>query len=93
MIDPGMAARHVLDSYRQEAGLSHSELWLRYFELGGMSTGFELEEYLSGARVPSPYDRDVIAHALNERFAELGVHHPVTYLTECGGEDPTSLSP
>jgi hypothetical protein len=93
MIDPGMVARHVLDSYRQEAGLSHSELWLRYFELGGMSTGFELEAYLSGALVPSPYDRDVIAHALNERFAELGARHPVTYLTECGGEDPTSLSP
>jgi hypothetical protein len=93
MIDPGMVARHVLDSYRQEAGLSHSELWLRYFELGGMSTGFELEAYLSGALVPSPYDRDVIAHALNERFAELGARHPVTYLTECGGEDPTPLSP
>jgi hypothetical protein len=92
MIDPGMVARHVLDSYRQEAGLSHSELWLRYFELGGMSTGFELEAYLSGALVPSPYDRDVIAHALNERFAELGARHPVSYLTECGGEDPTSVS-
>jgi hypothetical protein len=93
MIDLGIVARHVLDSYRQEAGLSHSELWLRYFELGGMSTGFELEAYLSGALVPSSYDRDVIAHALNERFAELGARHPVTYLAECGGEGPTSVSP
>jgi hypothetical protein len=90
MIDPAMEARHVLDSYRQEAGLSHGELWLRYFQLGGMSTGFELEAYLSGALVPSPYDRDVIAHALNERFAELGVHHPVSYLAQFGGEDVTS---
>jgi hypothetical protein len=86
VIDPGMDARPVLDSYRQEAGLSHSELWLRYFELGGMSTGFELEAYLTGALVPSPYDRDVIAHALNERFAELGVDHPVNYHTELGDE-------
>jgi hypothetical protein len=85
MIDPGMVAPQVLDSYRQEAGLSHSELWLRYFELGGMSTGFELEAYLSGALVPSPFDRDVIAHALNERFTELGADHPVSYLTESGG--------
>ncbi|MGA2303678.1 MAG: hypothetical protein ABSH29_05690 [Acidimicrobiales bacterium] len=85
MIDPAMDARRALDSYRQEAGLSHGELWLRYFELGGMSTGFELEAYLSGALVPSPYDRDVIAHALNERFAELGMDHPVSYLTEFGG--------
>jgi hypothetical protein len=85
MIDPGMVAGQVLDSYRQEAGLSHSELWLRYFELGGMSTGFELEAYLSGALVPSPFDRDVIAHALNERFTELGADHPVSYLAESGG--------
>jgi hypothetical protein len=76
--------RDVLDSYRQEAGLSHSELWLRYFEIGGMSTGFELEAYLSGALVPSPYDRDVIAHALNERFVELGANHPVRYAAESG---------
>jgi hypothetical protein len=50
-----------------------------------MSTGFELEAYLSGALVPSPFDRDVIAHALNERFTELGADHPVSYLTESGG--------
>lgn len=84
MIDPATEARNVLDSQRQEAGLSHTELWLRYFELGGMSTGFELEAYLSGALRPSPYDRDVIAHALNERFSELGVDQPVRYLTEFG---------
>ena len=44
---------------------------LRYFELGGMSTGSELEAYLYGVRAPSTHDHDVIAHALNERFAEL----------------------
>ena len=82
MIDPAMDAGDVLDSYRQEAGLSHSELWLRYFELGGMSTGFELEAYLLGVLVPSPYDRDVIAHALNERFLELGADRPVRYVAE-----------
>ena len=84
MIDP-TTDPDVLDSYRQEAGLSHSELWLRYFEMGGMSTGFELEAYLSGALVPSTHDRDVIAHALNERFFELGANHPVRYVTEFGG--------
>jgi hypothetical protein len=85
MIDPATSTRDVLDSYRQEAGLSHGELWLRYFELGGMSTGFELEAYLSGALVPSSYDRDVIAHALNERFFELGANHPVGYVTGLDG--------
>jgi hypothetical protein len=77
----GGAVRSVesLDNYRQDAGLSHAELWLRYFELGGMSTGFELEAYLYGALAPSTHDHDVIAHALNERFGELGGDHPVGY--------------
>jgi hypothetical protein len=70
----------ILDTYRQEAGLSHGELWLRYFELGGMSTGFELEGFLYGVIVPSRHDHDVIAHAINERFVELGGNHPVPYL-------------
>jgi hypothetical protein len=69
-----------LDRYRQEAGLSHGELWLRYFELGGMSTGFDLEAYLFGMLSPSAHDHDVIAHALNERFSELGGDHPVAYV-------------
>jgi hypothetical protein len=69
----------VLDAFRQEAGLSHGELWLRYFELGGMSTGFELESFLFGVLAPSDHDHDVIAHALNERFVELGWDQPVAY--------------
>jgi hypothetical protein len=73
-----------LDVYRQDAGLSHAELWLRYFELGGMSTGFELEAYLYGVLAPSTHDHDVIAHALNERFAELGGNHPVGYSEAVG---------
>jgi hypothetical protein len=72
----------VLDVYRIEAGLSHGELWLRYFELGGMGTGFELEAFLYGLVTPEPRDHDVIAHALNERFSELGENHPVAYLAD-----------
>jgi hypothetical protein len=69
----------VLDLYRREAGLSLSELWLRYFELGGMSTALELEAYLYGALIPTAHDHDLVAHALNERFVELGGNHPVPY--------------
>jgi hypothetical protein len=72
----------VLDAFRQEAGLSHGELWLRYFELGGMSSGFELEAFLYGSLIPTDHDHDVIAHAINERFAELGANHPVAYLMD-----------
>jgi hypothetical protein len=69
----------ALDNFRQEAGLSHGDLWLRHFELGGMSSGFELETFLYGLMVPTPHDHDVIATALNERFVELGGNHPVAY--------------
>jgi len=72
----------ILDVYRREAGLSHGELWLRYFEIGGMSTGFELETLLYGLVEPTSHDHDVIAHALNERFTELGGDHPVAYLDD-----------
>lgn len=75
----------TLDTYRRDAGLSHRELWLRYFELGGMSNAFQLEACLHGALEPSAHDHDIIAHALNERFVELGGNHPVPYLGDQAG--------
>lgn len=69
----------VLEDGRMAAGLSHGELWLRYFELGGMGTALQLEAILYGALLATPGDHDVIAHALNERFVELGGNHPVPY--------------
>lgn len=70
---------YALDEYRRDAGLTHGELWLRYFELGGMSSAVALEAYLYGALKPTAHDHDVIAHVLNERFVELGGNHPVPY--------------
>jgi hypothetical protein len=75
----------VRDHYRGDAGLSHGELWFRYFELGGMSSAFELQAILSGALCPSAHDHDVIAHAINERFVELGGNHPVSYVRDARG--------
>jgi hypothetical protein len=72
----------VLDIYRREAELSHGELWMRYFGLGGKSSGLQLEAFLYGALQPSEHDHDMIAHALNERFVEMGGNHPVPYLED-----------
>ena len=69
----------VLERARREAGLSHGDLWFRYFELGGMRSALEVEAYLYKALVATTHDRDVIAVALNERFSELGGDHPVPY--------------
>ncbi len=69
----------VLEQARLEVGLSHSELWFRYFALGGMSSALELEAYLYDALTPTWHDRDMVALALNERFSELGGDHPIPY--------------
>ena len=69
----------VLERARQDLDLTVSELWLRYFELGGMSTHLELDAVLHGALIATVHDRNVIAVALNERFAELGGDHPLPY--------------
>jgi hypothetical protein len=68
-----------LEQARREVGLSVDDLWLRYFALGGMSTALELEAILYRALVPEVHDRDVLAVALNERFAEIGGDHPIPY--------------
>jgi hypothetical protein len=71
-----------LDRFRQQAELTHGDLWVRYFELGGMSTGMQLEALLYGALQASRHDHDVIALALNERFVELGRLHLVPYVED-----------
>jgi hypothetical protein len=68
-----------LERARREVGLSVPDLWFRYFTLGGMSTALEVEAFLYGALVADTHDRDILAVALNERFAELGGDHPIPY--------------
>lgn len=52
-----------------------------------MSSEFELEAVLLGKREPEVHEHDLIAHALNERFVELGGNHPVPYWSgETSGE-------
>lgn len=69
----------LLDRARRDAGLSHGALFLRYFELGGMSSALQVEAFVYGALKPSAHDHDVLALALNERFVELGASPPVRY--------------
>lgn len=75
----------LLEMARRDLGLSHGDLWFRYFELGGMGTAMEVEAYLYGALCPSAHDRDLLAVALNERFAELGRDHPIRYVEDVDG--------
>jgi hypothetical protein len=69
----------LLEQARRETRLSMSELWFRDFALGGMSTALEIDAYLHGALIATPHNRDLLAVALNERFFELGLDHPLPY--------------
>ncbi|MEJ7799911.1 MAG: hypothetical protein WKF60_05285 [Ilumatobacter sp.] len=72
IVDPLEKARRGLD-------MSVSDLWWRYFAIGGMSTELEVEAILYQALVPTDGDRDMLSVALNERFSELGGDHPMRY--------------
>ena len=77
-----------LDVARRAAGLTHSELWLRYFGMGGMAAAMELEAVVLGALTTDDGDRDLIVHALNECFSEQGRDYSVPYSdTAPGTED------
>ncbi|XAS63461.1 hypothetical protein ACOM2C_08760 [Pseudarthrobacter sp. So.54] len=62
--------RRFADSLRH-ADVSIEELWLRYFTLGGHAGQFEVEAYIHGAIALPALQRDILAHALNERLDEL----------------------
>jgi len=85
-----MTENNILERARIDVGLSHSELWFRYFALGGMSTALELEAYLYDALAPTEHERDLIAVALNERYTELGGDHPVPYSDDDELREPAS---
>ena len=78
----------VLEQARRDLGLSVDELWYRYFALGGMSAALEVEAILYGALLADEHNRDVLAVALNERFAELGRDHPLAYSDDEGQPRP-----
>ncbi|WDF32600.1 GAF domain-containing protein [Arthrobacter agilis] len=48
------------------AGLTVSDLWVRYYALGGDVSEFEVEAYLGGLLVLPGSERDVLADAMND---------------------------
>ncbi|ABK01731.1 hypothetical protein Arth_0330 [Arthrobacter sp. FB24] len=55
----------------RNADLTVEELWLRYFSIGGIAGQFEIEAYTHGAIALPALQRDILAHALNERLDEI----------------------
>ncbi|MEU4252922.1 PP2C family protein-serine/threonine phosphatase [Amycolatopsis sp. NPDC026612] len=63
----------------ERAGLTLEQLWMRYFALGGDVGLLELDAYLNGVMVLPRVQRDMVAHAVNERLDELVGRNRVPY--------------
>jgi hypothetical protein len=69
-----------LDLAREQVGLSRAELFVRYFALGGSNDRPTIEAFLEGRTgMLERVDYDMLVLAVNERFFELGLDHPVPY--------------
>lgn len=80
--------RRFAESLRH-ADVSIEELWLRYFTLGGHAGQFEVEAYIHGAIALPALQRDILAHALNERLDELYSRAPrAPYSVDAPGNTP-----
>jgi hypothetical protein len=71
--------RRSLSLAFQHADLSVSQLWLRYFALGGEAGPLDVHAYLRGRAELPAAQRDVLAHAVNERLDELASTHRAGY--------------
>lgn len=63
--------RHSITAALTHAELTTEELWLRYFALGGDAGMIEVDAYVHGLGGLPPLQRDILAHAVNERLDEL----------------------
>jgi hypothetical protein len=61
------------------AGLTLEQLWTRYFALGGDVDLVEVDAFLAGVMQLPQLQRDMLAHAVNERLDELLGQRRVPY--------------
>jgi serine/threonine protein phosphatase PrpC len=71
--------RRALGLGYRRAELTLEQLWMRYFALSGVAGLVEIEAYLHGLMPLPPLQRDILAHAVNERLDELTWRHRVPY--------------
>jgi hypothetical protein len=63
----------------RDARLPISQLWLRYFAIGGDAQPVDVDAYVHGLTELPPLQRDLLAHAVNERLDELTSTRRATY--------------
>lgn len=71
-----------LDGPRRQARLSVDELWVRYFGNGGTATMAQFQAFLGEDRWPGTLQYDIAVSALNDRFTEMDLDHPIPYAVQ-----------
>ena len=71
--------RSALGAAWSRADVTLEQLWVRYFGLGGTGDLTDVDAYVHGLGDLSDVERDVLAHAVNERLVELFTQHRVPY--------------
>jgi hypothetical protein len=67
---------------RQHTDLSLEDLWFRCLALGSTNDLLQLEAFLHGALRPTPHEFNLMAVAVNEHFADLGVDQFIPYVED-----------
>ena len=60
-----------------DLGWTNADLMYATLGLGGYMLAPDINDIVAGRRSPTRSEYDVIAAALNERYADLGADHPV----------------
>ncbi|MEU5263872.1 PP2C family protein-serine/threonine phosphatase [Amycolatopsis sp. NPDC021455] len=68
---PEEEQRRLIAACFARSDLTLEQLWMRYFALGGSLGLLELDAYLNGLTALPRVDRDMLAHAVNERLDEV----------------------
>ena len=82
--------RSALWAAWSRADLTLEQLWMRYFALGGTADLTDVDAHLHGLGPLSDVQRDVLAHAVNERLVELFTQHRVPYVRTIRQPRPTT---
>ena len=83
--DTRLDAGPQLDATRKMLNKDLVAVWRDYFALGGTATPKEIEDYLRGDGMLDAVQHDMLAHAINEDFAEAGMDHPAPYSEDVAG--------
>ncbi|WP_414940818.1 PP2C family protein-serine/threonine phosphatase [Amycolatopsis sp. cmx-11-51] len=78
--------RRIVAACFARTGLTLEQLWLRYFALGGDVNEVELEKFLQGQSPLPRIQRDMVAHAVNERLDEVDAAEEADEAEEADGE-------